>query len=159
MTVRIVLIMTILLDLENKQIDYTAAFMQAPLDHDVYVEMPKLFEADGKVWKLKRALCGLKDAPRAYVVHTKNKLEELGFRQSDADPCLFISPTVICLIYGDDALFVYKSPKEVNILTKRMKQIGMLFKEESDVAGYLGVLLDRDPENNTITLKQSGLAQ
>jgi hypothetical protein len=152
MTVRLILIMTILLNLENKQIDYTAAFMQAPLDHDVYVEMPKLFEVNSKVWKLKRALYGLKDAPRAYFVHTKNKLEELRFRQSDADPCLFISPTVMCLIYVDDALFVYKSPEEVNILTKKMKQIGMIFEEESDVAGYLGVLLNQDPKNNTITL-------
>jgi hypothetical protein len=159
MTVRIVLIMTILLHLENKQIDYTAAFLQAPIDHDVYVEMPKLFNVKGKVWKLQRAIYGLKDAPRAYFLHTKNKLEELGFRQSDADPCLFISPTVICLIYVDDALFVYKSPEEVDILTKRMKAIGMLFEEESDVAGYLGVLIDRDPDNDTITLRQSGLAQ
>jgi hypothetical protein len=159
MTVRIILIMTILLNLENKQIDYTAAFMQAPIDHDVYVEMPKLFQVNNKVWKLKRALYGLKDAPRAYFMHTKGKLEELGFRQSDADPCLFISPTVICLIYVDDALFVYKSPEEVDILTKKMKHLGMLFEEESDVAGYLGVLIDRDPDNDTITLRQSGLAQ
>jgi hypothetical protein len=113
MTVRLVLIMTISLNLENKQIDYTAAFLQAPLDHDVYVEMPKLFGVTGKVWKLQRAIYGLKDAPRAYFLHTKNKLEDLGFRQSDADPCLFISPTVICLIYVDDALFVYKSPEEL----------------------------------------------
>ena len=159
MTVRLVLIMTILLNLENKQIDYTAAFLQAPLDHDVYVDMPKLFTVEGKVWKLQRAIYGLKDAPRAYFLHTKNKLEELGFRQSDADPCLFISPTVICLIYVDDALFIYKSPEEVNILTSRMKEIGLLFEEESDVAGYLGVLIDRDPDNDTITLRQSGLAQ
>jgi hypothetical protein len=159
MTVRVVLIMTILLNLENKQIDYTAAFLQAPIDHDVYVEMPKLFQVDGKVWKLQRAIYGLKDAPRAYFIHTKNKLDELGFRQSDADPCLFISPTVICLIYVDDALFVYKSPQEVDILTKKMKALGMLFNEESDVAGYLGVLLDRDSTNNTITLRQSGLSQ
>ena len=159
MTVRVVLIMTILLDLENKQIDYTAAFLQAPIDHDVYVEMPKLFQVEGQVWKLQRAIYGLKDAPRAYFIHTKNKLEELGFRQSDADPCLFISPTVICLIYVDDALFVYKSPEEVDILTKKMKALGMLFNEESDVAGYLGVLLDRDPVNDTITLRQSGLSQ
>jgi hypothetical protein len=40
-----------------------------------------------------------------------------------------------------------------------MKAIGMLFEEESDVAGYLGVLIDRDPDNDTITLRQSGLAQ
>jgi hypothetical protein len=132
----------ILLHIENKQIDYTAAFLQAPIDHDVYVDMPNLFNVKGKVWKLKRAIYGLEDAPRAYFLNTKNKLEELGFRQSDADPCLFISPTVICLIYVDDALFVYKSPEEVIILTKRMKEIGMLFEEESNVAGYLGVLLD-----------------
>ena len=35
----------------------------------------------------------------------------------------------------------------------------MLFEEESNVAGYLGVLLDWDDDNDTITLKQSGLAQ
>jgi hypothetical protein len=40
-----------------------------------------------------------------------------------------------------------------------MKEIGLLFEEESDVAGYLGVLIDRDPDNDTITLRQSGLAQ
>jgi hypothetical protein len=157
MTVRIVLTMTILLKLENKQIDYTTAFLQAPIYHDVYV--PKLFQVKDKVWKLQRAIYGLKDAPHAYFIHTKNKLEDLGFRQADADPCLFISSTVICFIYVDDALFVYKSPEEVDILTKRMKALGMLFNEESDVAGYLGVLLDRDPDNNTITLWQSGLSQ
>ena len=35
----------------------------------------------------------------------------------------------------------------------------MLFEEESNVAGYLGVLLDWDDDNDTITLRQSGLAQ
>ena len=49
MTVRVILIMTIILDLENKQIDYTSAFLQAPLDHDVYVAMPKMFTKEGKV--------------------------------------------------------------------------------------------------------------
>ena len=40
-----------------------------------------------------------------------------------------------------------------------MKDTGMLFEEESDVAGYLSVLIDRDTDNDTITLRQSGLAQ
>jgi hypothetical protein len=62
-TVYVVLIVTILLHLENKQIDCTAAFLQAPIDHDVYVEMPKLFQVEGKVWKLQRAIYGLKDDP------------------------------------------------------------------------------------------------
>ena len=58
MTVRVCLIMIILLNLHNKQNGYTAAFLQAPLDHDVYIEMPKMFTSPGKVWLLKRALYG-----------------------------------------------------------------------------------------------------
>ena len=91
------LIIIILLNLHNKQIDYTAAFLQAPLYHNVYVEMSNMFISPGKVWLLKQALYGLKHTPRAYFINTKNKLEGLRFRQSDADPCLFISPTVTLL--------------------------------------------------------------
>ena len=79
MTVRICLIMIILLNLQNKQIDYTAAFLQAPLDHDVYVEIPKMFKVHGKVWLLKRALYRLKDAPQAYFIHTKASWKNLDF--------------------------------------------------------------------------------
>ena len=86
-------------------------------------------------------------------------MEELGFRQSDADPCLFISPTVTLLCYCDDCLLLYKDEAAVNTLTKQMIDSGMLFEEESDVAGYLGVLIDRSADNETITLRQEGLAQ
>ena len=114
-------IMIILLNLHTKQIDYTAAFLQVPLDHNVYVEIPKIFTSPGKVWLLKQALFGLKDAPRAYFIHSKNKLEDHGFQQKDADPYLFISPTVTLLCYCDDCLLLYKSPEAVNTLTKQMK--------------------------------------
>ena len=136
------LVMIILLNLHNKQIDYTASFLPNPLDHDVYVEMPKMFTSPGKVWLLKVALYGLKDTPRAYFIHNKNKLKDLGFRQSDTGPCLFISPTVTLLCYCDNCLLLYKSPEAVDILTTKMKNAGMLFEEESDVAGYLGMLID-----------------
>ena len=40
-----------------------------------------------------------------------------------------------------------------------MKDAGILFEEESDVDGYLGVLIDRNTDNDTTTLRQSGLVQ
>jgi hypothetical protein len=55
--------MTIIMGLENKQIDYTAAFVQAPIDTDVYIEMPRMFSAQGKVWKLRKSIYGLKQSP------------------------------------------------------------------------------------------------
>jgi hypothetical protein len=158
LTVRLILVMTIIMGLENKQIDYTAAFVQAPIDTDVYIEMPRMFSTEGKVWKLRKSIYGLKQSPRNYFLHMKQKLEKLGFTQSNADPCLFISTTVICLIYVDDALLVYKDQSAVDSLTKRMEQEKMLFNVESDVAGYLGVLIDRGIDG-TITMRQSGLAR
>jgi len=158
LTVRLILVVTIILGLENKQIDYTAAFVQAPIDTDVYMEIPQLFAIKGKVWKLRKSIYGLKQSPRNYFLHMKSKLEELGFKQSDSDPCLFISATVICLIYVDDALLVYKDHNAADDLTTRMLQKGMLFNVESDVAGYLGVLIDRK-QDGSIIMRQEGLTK
>ena len=88
----------------------------------------------------------------------KDKLEKLGFAQSIADPCLFISPTVICLIYVDDALLVYRAQQAVGNLAHDMKQEQMLFNIESDIAGYLGVLIDRRPDGSII-MRQEGLSK
>lgn len=118
MTVRLCLNMITLLGLDNKQINYTATFLQTPLDHDGYVKMPKIFTSLGKVWLLRQALYGRKYVCRAYCIHTKNNLEDLGFQQSDTDPCMFISPTATLLCYCDDCLLLYKSPATVDILTK-----------------------------------------
>ena len=57
--VRLLLAMSILMDLDTKQIDYTAAFVHAPIDCLVIVEMPKGFILPGMVWELRKSLYGL----------------------------------------------------------------------------------------------------
>jgi hypothetical protein len=81
----------------------------------------------------------------------------MGFVQSEADPCLFISSDIICLIYVDDALLFYKNKTSIDVLTNKMKQEGMLFREEESVAGYHGVHIDRK-DDGTIHLTQKELA-
>ena len=157
-SVRLLLIMSILLNLETTQIDYTAAFVHAPIDCLVYVDMPPGFKIDGHVWKLKKSLYGLAQSPRNYFLYTKEKLLKMGFYQSDSDPCLFISDDIICLIYVDDALFFYKNKLAMASLTDKMKTEGMLFREEESVAGYLGVHIDRK-DDGSIHLTQQGLAE
>jgi hypothetical protein len=159
LTVRMLLIMSILMDLETKQIDYTAAFVHAPIDCVVYVDMPRGFETPGMVWKLNRSLYGLAQSPRNFFIHTKTQLtQKLGFTQSVADPCLFISRDVICLIYVDDALLFYKNKSAVDRLTDKMTAENIQFREEEDVAGFLGVHIDRK-DDGTIHLTQKGLAE
>jgi Reverse transcriptase (RNA-dependent DNA polymerase) len=125
-TVRLMLVLSIILKLATKEVDYTAAFVHADIDRDpnwdnmteeerqrsgVYVRMPRRFSQPGKVLKLNKSLHGLKQAPRNFFLHFKAKLERISFTSMTyIDPCLFISQHVICLVYVDDTLFY--SPKE-----------------------------------------------
>ena len=96
------------------------------------------------------------NSPRNFFLHTKGKLENLGFAQSDADPCLSISEDVICLIYVDDVLFFYKDAAVIDRLTQAMKKDDIMFREEDSVDEYLGVLVDRK-DDGSIHLTQKGL--
>jgi hypothetical protein len=53
-TVRILLVLSLVLGLATQQVDYTNAFCQAPLDQTVFVELPKGFEAPNKVLHLQK---------------------------------------------------------------------------------------------------------
>ena len=141
---RVVLVLTIVLDLKRTQIGYTAASMQAPLQEPAHIKMPQMCSSPGKVWRLKRSIYGLKGSPRNYFIHTTGQLKQLGFTQPTSDPCLFISPTVVCLVCAGDALLICKDEAAVNDLTKRMIEMGIKFEVESDVAGYLGVLIAQE---------------
>ena len=159
MLVRLLLVMSILLNLETSQIDYTATFVHKPIDYLVYVEAPVGFQTQigdiDYVWKLNKPLYGLCQSPKKYCLYKKVKLESMGFVQSIADPCVFMSAEVICLIYVDDALLFYKSPQAMESLKQKMRKDDMLFCDKDSVACYLGVHMDRR-EDGTIHLTQSG---
>src|SRR4051812_19412263 len=63
-SLRVVLSIAAQRDLELRQLDVPQAFTQAPLDENVYMEMPEGFEVDGVVCHLKKSLYGLKQSPR-----------------------------------------------------------------------------------------------
>jgi len=58
-TVQILLVLSVIFDLDTKQVDYTCAFLHAPIKEDLYVRMLRSFQEEGKVLKLERALYGL----------------------------------------------------------------------------------------------------
>ena len=173
-TVRLLLILSVQLQLATRQVDYTAAFVHADIDRPpnydqmtpeeqrrqgVYIEMPRGFSEPGKVLKLNKSLYGLKQAPRNFFLHLKDKLEKVGFDQAtDVDPCLFISDKVICLVYVDDTLLYAKNMSDIDdVLRKLTDEQKMQIEVEDDVAGFLGVHIERDNEAGTVTLTQTGL--
>jgi len=158
-TVRLLLVLMVTMNLASKQVDYTLAFVHADLEDEIYVEMPRLFQKPGHVLKLKKSLYGLRQSPLNFFLHLKEGLEARGFRQSELDPCLFISNDVLCLCYVDDCLFFSKDERKIDEVIEDMKRpnpTSFLLNVEDSVAGFLGILMEPQSDG-TIELKQTGL--
>ena len=124
----------------------------------VFIEMPRGFKQEGKVLKLKKSLYGLKQSPRNFFNHLKTNLIKVGFEQKvDVDPCLFISDKVICITYVDDCIMVAEDDADINVIIEKLRDLSMTLEEEDDVAGFLGVHIERTEDK--IVLTQKGLTQ
>jgi hypothetical protein len=96
-------------DLHVHQMDIKAAFLHAPLSEELYMRPPPgILQLEGKVWRLKKAICGLKQAAHAWHSKLTQELGRYGFVPCITDPCLFIKTTgeqrVYLLVYVDDML-------------------------------------------------------
>ena len=158
-TVRMLLIIAIATGMVSKQVDYTNAFVHAPMENTVYVELPPLYGKQNKIWRLKKSLYGLRQSPLNFFQHLKRNLEHRKWRASAIDPCLFFKGQLICLVYVDDCLFFGNTMEAIDEeikLLKEKKPDSFKLEEENDVAGFLGILMEKR-ENGKLELKQTGL--
>ena len=94
-TVIILLILSIVLNLETQQVDYANAFCQAPLDQTIFVELPAGFESPNKVLLLEKSVYGLQQSPLNFYNHLRHGLESRGLVKSNHDDCLFTNGETI----------------------------------------------------------------
>ncbi|GJU46464.1 retrovirus-related pol polyprotein from transposon TNT 1-94 [Tanacetum coccineum] len=104
------------------QIDVKMAFLHGSLKEDVYVYQPEGFiDADhpSHVYKLKNALFGLKQAPRAWYDELLKFLQQNHFNKGNIDPTLFIrrfnDDVLVVQVYVDDIIVVNQSPRGIFI--------------------------------------------
>ena len=157
-TIRLLLLLSIELNLKTVQADVELAFPHAPVEEEIYVDMPQGFSTPGKVLKLKKTLYGIKQGPRNFFKFLKKQLEKQGFRQSEFDPCLFIRPDMLCLVYVDDLIFLAKDESKIDKMLQALLADGLKIHRETDMAGYLGVDIHRLPDGS-IELLQTGLTK
>ena len=116
--------------MQSQSIDFTNAFSQADITigEPVFIELLRHFKIDGGqhdvVLKLKKSLYGQAEAARIWYENLRNVLLERGFVMSKVDPCLFMSNTVICVVYVDDCLFWAHSQSDIDNVMKSSKVNG-----------------------------------
>jgi len=101
--------------------------------------MPRRFEEEGKFLKLQRSLYGLSQSPRHFFEHLTENLIKVGLKQSEVEPCLFISKKVIFLVYVDYTLYFIPNVSDIDMVLEKLRELNV----EDDVAGFLGVLIKK----------------
>ena len=115
--------------------DYTQAFLNADVreGEQLYAQPPDwwtpnlLQEGRRVVWKVRKAVLGLRTSPRRWQEHLSGKLKERGFIQDERDPCLFVNAEKdICMgVHADDMLAVGPSEITKKLLEALAKDMTM----------------------------------
>jgi hypothetical protein len=88
--------------------DVSTAFLHAslPAGDAVYIVPPVSLRQGTGLWKLHKALYGLRQAPRLFQEHLAKVLAKLGYTRSGADPQLYVHKVtnVMISIHADDLL-------------------------------------------------------
>ena len=108
------------------------------------------------VCHLKRALYGLRQAPRAWNQRLKSELQAYDFTESNADPGLYIHDTpsgkpAYILVYVDDLLI---AARDLNAVTTIKSKIMSSFeaRDLGEANTFLGMNITRDRTNRTLKL-------
>lgn len=148
---------------EVHHLDVKIAFLNGDIKKDVYVSQPEGFEVSGqenKVYKLLKALYGLRQVPRAWYEKLNACLVSLGFSKCPYEHAVYTrkegDDSMIVAVYVDDLLV---TGSKVSMITEFKREMSQKF-EMSDLGQlnyYLGIEVTQGA--GFIELKQAGYAR
>ena len=106
-TFRILIAVCAKFGLIMKQYDVEGAFTYSWLDEDVWCRLPQGYYQRGMLWKLQKALYGLRASPLLWYKKLKEVLKELGLQAAFKDPCVFLNGRVIVFFFVDDIIIMF----------------------------------------------------
>lgn len=139
-TIRLLLSISVQKDWNLTQIDVPTAFLNGLLDTDVYIKSPEGLTGS-KYLKLKRALYGLRNAPKCWNMKFNEVMLNLNFRRSEYDYCLYIKNQVYLVLFVDDALIIGPD-QQVKILVNNLYE-HFKVKHVQNVNKFLGMEINK----------------
>ena len=167
-SIRLLLMMIAKNKWHSRQIDYVLAFPQAPVEKEIYMEIPKGFQMDkdsideGKtskdyVLRLNRNVYGQKQASRVWYQYLSNILiNELGFTRSKIDECVFTRGKTIYVLYTDDSLIAGPDKNEIEQIIQDIRNAKLNITDEGDIRDFLGINIEMT-EDGSVKLTQPHL--
>ncbi|GJX73513.1 retrovirus-related pol polyprotein from transposon TNT 1-94 [Tanacetum coccineum] len=158
-SIRMVLAIAALRNLEVHQMDVKTAFLNGDLEEEIYMNQPEGFIAPGqesKVCRLVKSLYGLKQAPKQWHQKFDHTMLESGFKINECDKCVYVKDTssgyVILCLYVDDMLTIGSNDKMIKS-TKDMLKSKFVMKDMGLADVILGIKIIRT--HNGLVLSQA----
>jgi len=159
-SLRTVLAIAAMMDLEIHQMDVKTAFLNGDLEEEIYLEQPEVFpqaETEKRVWRLKKSLYGLKQAPRAWNRKLDHQLRDMGFLSLEADNSLYrrndCGDTVFIAVYVDDLILCGTETGLFHVKQRLSEAFAM--KDLGEAHWILGIQVSRNRSCKTVTLNQT----
>ena len=136
-TVRMLLALATQEGWDVQQCDVKTAFLEAELEEDIYVRPPPGYGKPTTVYKLRRALYGLKQSSRQWGKKFSQQLRKQGFTPLKSDSCVHVrrrkgGKCTIVAVYVDDCVITgsdtegIKQTKQELAKAFRLKDLGEL---------------------------------
>lgn len=145
---------------EVQNLDVKTAFLNGEITEEVYVAQPEGFVVKGRenlVYKLYKALYGLRQAPRAWYTKLSKCLEDIGFVRCPYEHAVYTKrdgqKVVIVVVYVDDLLVTGSDVCAIEDFKKQMNCKSEM-SNLGNLSYYLGIEVAQG--EGFIELKQSG---
>ena len=157
--IHLILTLSIIKGWHTSQIDFVMAYTQAEAETDtLYMQVPKGYnlpkEKKGThILKILRNIYGQKQVGRVWNKHLVRKLQEISFKQSAVDECVFYHGSAIYILYTNDSILMGPCEKELDQIIKKMKKSQLDISVDGDIVDFLGGNITRQADS-TIHLTQ-----
>lgn len=156
-TLRILIALIAAFGLLCHSADVSNAFTNADLIKMVHVECPQGFKQLGKVWKLNKALYGLKISPKLWFDELSKFLISLGYESCSDEPCLVINHQngIMIFFYVDDFLLIGPPSKLQEIKQLKLSLHNRYgIKDLGPTSTFLNISIQRDESQHTLWFSQ-----
>jgi hypothetical protein len=159
-TVRSIIAMEVTKGWSLHQMDVKNVFLHGDLHEKVYMEQPPGYVDQthpNLVYRLKKALYDLKQAPKARSDKIGQYFVTNGFQTSNADFSLYVKNTndgiIIIVIYVDDLIIIGDSDVNISNLKKLLKQ-KFEMKDLGELHHFLGIEVIQPPKGIWLLQRQ-----
>ena len=169
-SIRILLALATINNWEIHQMDVKTAFLNGDLDEEIYMEQPEGFidpHRPSMVYRLHKAIYGLKQAARVWNDKINSTLVEMGFERLTSDYGIYVfkqgESKFISNKLGGISMFIVLYVDDINIIGNNMDAINKVKKrlrtkfdmtDAGEAAFFLGIRIRRDRERQIMWLDQ-----